>query len=90
MCTNFHTKWTALNIWEQIGSKMDFAIGISKIQLWIRNQHLHYIMCANFQSKWIFDLDLEKLPIYVQYFGSNISESVAESWLDVDGGGCTV
>ena len=39
---------------------------------------------------WFFDLDLEKLPNYMQYFGSNIDEGVAESWVEVDGGGCTV
>ena len=38
-----------------------------------------------------------ELPNYVQYFGSNIVEGVAESWVEaemswveVDGGGCTV
>ena len=54
-------------------------------------------MCANFQSKWttfFFDLNLGKLPNYVQYFGSNIVEGVAESsvgtevsWVEVDGAG---
>ena len=39
---------------------------------------------------WFFNLDLGKLPNYVQYFGSSIVEGVAESWVDVDGGGCTV
>ena len=39
---------------------------------------------------WFFDLDLRKLLNYVQYFGSNIVEGVAESWVDVDEGGCTV
>ena len=39
---------------------------------------------------WFFDLDLGKLPNYMQYFGSNIDEGVAESWVEVDGGGCTV
>ena len=39
---------------------------------------------------WFFDLNLGKLPNYVQYFGSNIIEGVAESWVKVDGGACTV
>ena len=41
-----------------------------------------------------FDLNLGKLPNYVQYFGSNIVEVVAESsvgtevsWVEVDGAG---
>ena len=39
---------------------------------------------------WFFDLDMGKLPNYVQYFGSNIIVGVAESWVEVDRGGCTV
>ena len=31
-----------------------------------------------------FGLNLCRLPNYVQYFGSNIVESVAESWLETD------
>ena len=31
-----------------------------------------------------FSLNLGKLPNYVQYFGSNIVEGVAESWMEVD------
>ena len=57
-------------------------------------------MCANFQSKWttfnFFGINLGKLPNYVQYFGSNIVEGVAESWVEtgmswgeVDGAGGT-
>ena len=43
-------------------------------------------MCANFQSKnfEFFGLNLGKLPNYVQYFGSNIVEGVAESWVNTD------
>ena len=33
---------------------------------------------------WFFGLNLEKLPNYVQYFGSNIVESVAESWVETE------
>ena len=35
----------------------------------------------------LFGLNLGKLPNYVQYFGSNIVEDVAESWVEVDGTG---
>ena len=31
-----------------------------------------------------FGLNLGKLPNYVQYFGSNIVEGVAESWVEVE------
>ena len=35
-----------------------------------------------------FGLNLGKLSNYMQYFGSNIVESVAESWAEVDEAGC--
>ena len=31
-----------------------------------------------------FGLNLGKLPNYVQYFGSNIAEGVAESWVEAE------
>ena len=34
-----------------------------------------------------FGLNLGRLPNYVRYFGSNIVEGVADSWLEVDGAG---
>ena len=44
-----------------------------------------------------FGPNFGKLPNYVQYFGSNNAEGVAEngleaqmSWVKVDGAGCTV
>ena len=36
---------------------------------------------------WFFHLNLRKLPNYLQYFGSNIVEGVAESWVEVDEAG---
>ena len=33
---------------------------------------------------WKFGLNLGKLPNYVQYFGSNIVEGVAESWVEAE------
>ena len=35
----------------------------------------------------LFALNLGKLPKYVQYFGSNTVEGIAESWVEVDGTG---
>ena len=37
-----------------------------------------------------FGQNFGKLPNYVRYFGSNNVEGVAESWVEVDGAGCTV
>ena len=44
MCTNFQTKRTILNFWAQNCPKMDFGVGMLKILVWIRNQHLQYTM----------------------------------------------
>ena len=70
-------------------SKSGFGISTSNIPcvpIFIQNGQL-----------LIFGLNLGKLPNYVQYFGSNIVEGVAESWVEgkmswveVGGAGCTV
>ena len=45
-------------------------------------------MGTNFHTKGdnfeFFSLNLEKLPNYVQYFGSNIVGGVAESWMEAE------
>ena len=53
-----------------------------------------YQFSVKMDNIWFFDLNFGKLPNYVQYFGSNIVEGVAESWVEVemswvevDGGG---
>ena len=38
----------------------------------------------------IFGPTFGKLLNYVRYFGSNNVEGLAESWVEVDGAGCTV
>ena len=53
-------------------------------------QYHVYQFSVKTDNIWFFDLNLGKLPNYVQYFGSNVVEGVAESWVEVDGGGCTV
>ena len=84
----FSDKMSNFEFLAQIGPKMDFWLAISKIQVWIWNQHLQYTMCANFQSKQItfnfFDLNLGKLPNYMQYFGSDVVEGVLESWMEAE------
>ena len=37
-----------------------------------------------FSQNGFFGLNLGKLPNYVQYFGSNIVEGVAESWVEAE------
>ena len=35
-------------------------------------------------DSWFFDPNLGKLLNYVQHFGSNIVDGVAESWVDIE------
>ena len=83
MCTNFQTKWeNGFCHWNSKNLIMDLE---STPPLY------HVCQFSVKMDNWFFDPDLGKLPNYVlQYFGSNIVEGVAESWVDVDGGGCTV
>ena len=47
----------------------------------------HFQILVKMDNFEFFDLNLGKLPNYVRYFGSNIVEGVAESWVEVDGAG---
>ena len=49
----FSDKTENFEFWAQIFPKKYFGVGISKLYVWIRNQHLQYTMYANFQSKVI-------------------------------------
>ena len=42
------------------------------------------IPCVPMDNFYFFDLNLLKLPNYMQYFGSNIVEGDAESWLEAE------
>ena len=49
-----------------------------------------YLVCqfpVKMDDFYFFGLNLGKLLNYVQYFGSNIVDGVAESWVEVDGAG---
>ena len=46
-----------------------------------------YLVCqlsVKMDNFYFFGLNVEKLPNYVQYFGSNIVEGVAESWVETE------
>ena len=66
---------------------MDLGLEIQKTNVGIRISIL-VIPCVPIFSqnkhKWIFGLNLGKLPNFVQYFGSNNIESVAESWVEAE------
>ena len=51
MRANFQEKQTTLIFSTQICPKMNFGVGISKIQVRIRNLHFQDTMCVNFQLK---------------------------------------
>ena len=61
MCTNFKTKLTTLNFWAQIFPKMDFGVEISKILVWIWNQH-PWDTCAPIfrQNGWTLGSEFQK------------------------------
>ena len=89
MFTNFQTKQATLNFWAQICPKMDFGVknGFlgSEFQKSKSGFNTSNIPCVPIfsQNGQHFDLNLENLPNYVQYFSSNIVEGVAESWVEV-------
>ena len=72
--SKFAQKWILRSEFQK--SKSGFGINTSNIP------------CGPiFSQNWqllIFGLNLGKLPNYVQYFGSNIAEGVAESWVEVE------
>ena len=87
MCGNFQTKRATLTFWAKICPK----------SLVLESPPPRYHI-SQFSVKMdtfeFFGLNLVKLPNYVQYFGANLVEGVAESWVkaemswvEVDGAG---
>ena len=66
---------------------MDLGLEIQNTNVGIRISILE-IPCVPIFSqnrhKWIFGLNLGKLPNYMHYFGSNNVASVAESWVEAE------
>ena len=86
MCANFQSKRTTLTFSAQICPKMHFGVGISKnLSLDSESPSPRYHVCQ-FSVKMdnfdFFGLNLGKLPNYMQYFGFNNVEGVAESWME--------
>ena len=94
MYANFQAKQTTLTFLAQIRPKIDLGL---EIRFWGRNfknlsadsrsapprDHAcqFSVKINNFE---FFDINLGKLPNYVQYFGSNNIEGVAESWVEAE------
>ena len=91
MFTNFQTKWTSLTFWAQICPKMCFGSKFQKSKSGFGISIVEILCTPIFrQNGQFFGQNLGKLPSYVQYFGWNIVEGAAESWVEVYGGVCTV
>ena len=79
-------------------NNFDFLdLHLPKNEFWCRNfknlsldlesTPLLYHVCqfsVKMDKIWFFNLNLGKLPNYMQYFGSHIVEDVAESWVEVE------
>ena len=66
---------------------MDLSFKIQKTNLGIIIHILKIPSVPTFSQngqRLVLDLTLGKLPNYMQNFGSNIVEGVAESWVDVE------
>ena len=63
---------------------MDLGVGISKISVWIRNQHLQNTMCAIFSQNGQLLIFQPKFREIAQLREPNIVESVAESWVEAE------
>ena len=87
MCANFQEKRTNLSFLSEICPKLVFGSESQKskyrfgLTQFKRPCALFSVELANFH---FFDLNLEKLTNYVQYFGSNNFEDVAESWVETE------
>ena len=86
MCANFQTKRTSLSFGPKFAQKWILGWNFNNLSLDSEFAPPRYhvsqflVKMDNFE---IFGLNLGK----VRYFGSNIVEGVAESWVEVDGAG---
>ena len=56
----------------------------SKFGFGINTSNIPCQFSVKMDNVWFFGLNLAKLPSYAQYFGSNIVEGVAESWVETE------
>ena len=69
MCINFQTKQTTLTFWAQICSKMDFGVGISKMDLESAPPIYHVCQFSVKMNDFkFFGLNLGKLPNYALFW----------------------
>ena len=88
MCANVQTKGITLSFWIPNLPKTGFwHQHFKNLSLgWESAPPRYYV--SEFHVKMVkfetFSLNLGKLPNYVQYFGWNIVEGVAESWMEAE------
>ena len=88
MCANFQAKRTTLTFLAQICPKMEFGGRNCKNLSPNSESAPPRYLVSQFSVKMdnfdFFGLNLGKLFNYVQYFGSNNVEGVAESWVEAE------
>ena len=90
MCASFQAKWTTLTFSAQICRRMVLGVRIQNLSQGSKSAPPRYHVCQfslktdNFE---FIGLNLGKLPNYMQHFGSNNGDGIAESWVEVDGAG---
>ena len=77
----FSDKTTTLTFWAQICPKMNFGVWMSLDSESAPPRYHVSQFSVKMDNFEFFGLNLEKLSNYVRYFGWNIVEGVAESWL---------
>ena len=95
----FRKKEKFWHFWPKFAQKWILGSEIQKSKSgfqYTRTPPIHHVcqFLAKMNDFWFFGLNLGKSPNYVQYFGSNIVEPVAETWVEagmnwveVDGAG---
>ena len=88
MCANFQTKRITLTFWVHICLKNGFwGWNFKNLSLDSESAPPTYLVgqsSVKMDKFGFFGLNLGKLSNYVWYFGSNIVEGVAESWVEAE------
>ena len=84
MFANFHTKRTTLTFGPKCTQKLILGSQFPKLSLDSESAHPRNHMSRFSVKMDNFEFSGLNLPNYVRYFGSNIAEGVAESWVEVE------
>ena len=84
MFANFHTKRTTLTFGPKCTQKLILGSQFPKLSLDSESAHPRNHVSRFSVKMDNFEFSGLNLPNYVRYFGSNIAEGVAESWVEVE------